>query len=264
MDHIDLPFVTEKLKQLQAQFSIDILPDWGPGSDGNWQVGTWLKDELENLHRTVDLLATAMGGGDKFVRNLNGVTVKKADIGTQHGGEALSHRVSLSTKGKFSAWTVVHELAHAWDANHGWQLSVALEKYTGGYTSAIRSFFKRAFGERDSGFWKSEKLPGRQGRLPGCNAAGYFYGDKPSGSNWAFNRKEDFAESVAMYIGWKKNNELSDWAEARVNRYLLENGATDKNFGVDNWADYKKYFYPADGDYTKTKRWQFVDELVRK
>jgi len=63
-------------------------------------------------------------------------------------------------------------------------------------------------------------------------------------------------------MGWKKNNELSDWAEARINRYLLENGANAKNFGVDNWADYKKYFYPADGDYTKTKRWQFIDRLV--
>ena len=113
------------------------------------------------------------------------------------------------------------------------------------------------------GVWQSEKTPGRQGRLPGCNAAGYFYGDIPSGSNWAFNRKEDFAESVAMYIAWKKNNDLSDWADARVNRYLLDNGANAKNFGVDNWADYKKYFYPPDGDYTRTLRWKFVDELVK-
>jgi hypothetical protein len=40
MEHIDIPFVTEKLKQLQAQFSIDILPDWGTDAGGNWQVCT--------------------------------------------------------------------------------------------------------------------------------------------------------------------------------------------------------------------------------
>jgi hypothetical protein len=74
---------------------------------------------------------------------------------------------------------------------------------------------------------------------------------------------EDFAESVAMYVGFGNNNELSDWAEARIKLHLLPNGAPDRNFGVDNWADYKKYFYPDDGDYTKTLRWKFVDELVK-
>ena len=44
--------------------------------------------------------------------------------------------------------------------------------------------------------------------------------------------------------------------------HLLPNGAQDKSFGVDNWADYKKYFYPDDGDYAETLRWKFVDELV--
>jgi hypothetical protein len=43
---------------------------------------------------------------------------------------------------------------------------------------------------------------------------------------------------------------------------VLEDGAQDKNFGVDNWAYYRKYFYPEGGDYSKTKRWQFVDDLV--
>jgi hypothetical protein len=263
MEQTDIQFVTEKLKQLQTQFRIEILPDWGPGSDGGWQAGTWLRDELDRIDRTVGLLASAMGGGDKFTKNLNGVTIKKADIGT-HGGEALHHRVSLSTKGTFTPWTVVHELAHAWDANHNWQLSAALEKYTGGYTSRVLSFVKKALGRGDSGLWDQGDKPGRRGRLPGCNAAGYFYGDIPSGSNWAFNRVEDFAESVAMYVAWKKDNELSEWAESRVSRYLLENGANAKNFGVDNWADYKKYFYPDEGDYTKTLRWKFVDELVNK
>jgi len=262
METADTQFASEKLKQLQEEFRVEILADWGAGSDGSWQSGRWLKEELDRLYRTINLLSTAMGGSDKFIQNINGVTIKKGDIGS-HGGEALAHKVSLSSKRTFSAWTVVHELAHTWDANHNWQLSVALEKYTGGFTSPVLSFIKKFLRLSDSGLWNRESKPGRQGRLPGCNRAGYFYRNKPSGSDWNFNRVEDFAESVAMYVGWKKDNDLSAWAEGRINLRLLPNGAQDKSFGVDKWADYKKYFYPEDGDYTKTLRWRFVDELVQ-
>jgi hypothetical protein len=262
METTDIQFASEKLRQLQEEFRVEVLADWGAGSDGAWQSGQWVKEELERLHRTIYLLSTAMGGSDKFIKNINGVTIQKGDIGS-HGGEALAHRVSLSTKRTFSAWTVVHELAHTWDANHHWQLAVALEKYTGGFTSPVLSFAKKIIGLSDSGLWNRETKPGKQGRLPGCNAAGYFYKNKPSGSDWNFNRVEDFAESVAMYIGFGNHNELSGWAEARIKLHLLPNGANDRYFGVDNWADYKKYFYPEDGDYTKTLRWKFVDELVK-
>lgn len=260
----EVPFVQAELEQLKGQYQVDILADWGyekPDGEGEWKDGAWAKAELEKLHDTIVMMADAIGGHETFVRNLGGVTVRKADIGS-HGGEALSHRVSLSTKGTFSSWTVVHEFAHAWDANHGWKLSRLLEKYTGGYTSRVLSLAKRLAGLSDSGLFNAEKKPGRYGRKPGCNAAGYFYGDKPSGSNWQFNRLEDFAESVAMYLGWQRDNDLSNWAKARIDRYLLENGVEDKNFGIDNWVYYKKYFYPEGGDYSKTKRWQFVDDLV--
>jgi hypothetical protein len=262
MERSDIEFVQSKLAQLKAQFQLDVLPDWGDG-EGEWNPGTWMKDELNKLHNAIALFADVMGGSEPFVRNLAGVTVRKADIGS-HGGEALSHRVSLSKKGTFSSWTVVHEFAHAWDANHGWELSRLLERYTGGYTNRILSLARKLAGLSDSGRFKPESKPGRYGRKPGCNAAGYFYGDKPSGSNWRFNRVEDFAESVAMYIGWGRDNDLSAWAKARLDRYLLEDGARDKNFGVDNWTYYRRYFYPENGDYTKTKRWQFVDDLVNR
>jgi len=260
MEQSDSQYAQAKLAQLKMDYQVDVLADWGDG-EGAWQTGTWSKAELDKLDSAIALIAGIMGGGDKFVRHIGGVTVRKADIGS-HGGEALAHRVSLSTKGTFSSWTVVHEFAHAWDANHGWKLSRQLEKYTGGFTSPFLSLMKRMVRLSDSGFLNPEQKPGRFGRRPGCNRAGYFYGDRPSGSNWSFNRVEDFAESVAMYIGWERGNDLSNWAEARIKRYLLENGASDKNFGVDNWTDYAKYFYPDGGDYTKTKRWQFVDDLV--
>ena len=262
MDISDLQYVSQKLMELKSTFQIDIFPDWGEGPDGSWQNGKWVKDELDKLQKFIGILAGAMGGNENFIKNIGGVQIKKANIGS-HGGEALSHRVSLSEKGTFSAWTIVHELAHTWDANHHWHLSVALEKYTGGYTSLPLSYLKRLLGQRDSGFWKPEDQPGRRGRFPGCNAAGYCYGDKPSGSNWSFNRKEDFAESVAMYVGWKGNNDLSGHAHARVERYCLPNGTKDKFFGqVDHWTEYARYFYPDGGDYAKTRRWQFIDSLV--
>jgi len=216
---------------------------------------------LDRLHDSIGLLANAMGENANFIRHLGGVTVKKSDIGT-HGGEALAHQVSFSTKGSFSAWTVVHEFAHAWDANYGWRLSRLLEKYTGGYTSPLLSYLKQLAGLSDSAFLNPEKTPGRYGRRPGCNKAGYFYGDKPSGSNWSFNRVEDFAEAVAMYIGWDRNNDLSQHARNRIIRYQLKNGEKDPFNTIDNWMDYAKIFYPDNGDYTKTKRWQFIDDLV--
>lgn len=261
MKQTDLEYVTDKLAQLKSMFSIDIQRDWGDET-GTWQDGFWMKDEFDRLQNVLMCFADCIGGPDKFKQWTGGVTVRKADIGS-HGGEALKQRVALSTKGTFSPWTVVHEFAHAWDARYNWGLSKALQKYTGGRTNVVSSFITKAFGKPDSGVWESEKVPGRYGRLPGCNAAGYFYGDKPSGSNWSFNRKEDFAESVAMYVGWERGNDLSEHAKKRVIRYQLKNGERDGFGTVDNWQEYAEYFYPENGDYTKTKRWQFVDDLVK-
>ena len=260
MEQTDSQYAQAKLLQLKADYQVDVLVDWGDG-EGEWKPGIWTKAELDRLHNQIAIMANVMGGNEKIVRNLGGVTVRKADIGS-HGGEALSHRVSFSTKGTFSAWTVVHEFAHAWDANHGWRLSRQLEKYTHGYTSPALSLIMRLAGLSDSGRFSPENIPGRYGRRPGCNRAGYFYVDRPSGSNWSFNRLEDFAESVAMYIGWERGNDLSQHARNRIVRYQLRDGEKDPFNIIDNWAYYSKRFYPENGDYTKTKRWQFVDELV--
>jgi len=262
MEKKDVQTATDKLNILKDELNIEIATDWGDASDGSWSAGDWVMDELERLHRNVKLLADAMGGNDKFRTNLDHVTVKKGDLGT-HGGEAYAHNVSLSSHRPVSAWTVVHEFAHAWDGHHGWRLSVALEKYTGGRTKIVPALLKRIIGKADCGLFDAKKEPGKRGRLPGCNKVGYFYGDKPSGSDWNFTRKEDFAESVAMYLGWQRNNELSAWAHARVNVYTLENGTPDQHFGVDHWANYRNYFYPPNGDYAQTLRWKFVDELLK-
>lgn len=260
MEQADAQYAQGKLAQLKGQYQVDVLVDWGD-ADQEWKPGLWTRVELDRLHDSIALIANIMGETANFIRNFGGVTVKKSDIGT-HGGEAVAHQVSFSTKGSFSPWTVVHEFGHAWDANYGWRLSRLLEKYTGGYTNPTLSYLKQLIGLSDSAFLSPEKKPGRYGRRPGCNKAGYFYGDKPSGSNWSFNRIEDFAESVAMYLGWEKNNDLSEHARNRIVRYQLKNGDKDPFNVIDNWADYAQLFYPDSGDYTKTKRWQFVDDLV--
>lgn len=262
MENSDVAYASERLMQLKSEYHVDVIADWGMGSDGHWYKGTWSKDELDRLQRAIGLLAGIMKGANHFVENLGGVTVVKEDIGV-HGGQAQAHLVKFNSKSSFSPWTVVHEFAHAWDANYDWKLSRALEKYTGGSTRPLLSWLKKLIGNSDTRFFKQENKPGRRGRKPGCNAAGYFYGDKPSGSNWKFNRLEDFAESVAMYVGWGRSNDLSNWAEARIKRYLLKDGDSDKSFGKDYWTYYAKFFFPERGDYTKTKRWKFVEELVK-
>ena len=264
MKESEVNYASEKLLGLQSEYHININADWeykDPKS-GGWEAGSWSIDELERLHTAVALLADAMGGSDRLIQNLGGASVQKLDIGSQ-GGNAIAHHVNLASKQPFSTWTVVHEFAHAWDANYGWRLSVALEKYTGGFTSRRLSLIYKLLGYWDAGPHGSEETPGRRGRKPGCNSAGYFYGDKPSGSNWKFNRVEDFAESVAMYIGWEKGNDLSQHARNRIVRYTLNDGEKDAFNVPDNWTIYRKYFYPDGGDYTKTLRWKFVDGLVK-
>ena len=260
MERSDFQYAQAMMAQLKEDYQVDVVADWGDGA-GEWTPGTWSKAELDKLQHAIDLMVDAMGGNENFIRHLGGVTVKKSDIGT-HGGEALAHRVSLSVKGSFSSWTVVHEFAHAWDANYGWRLSRLLEKYTRGFTSPFLAGILKFAGLSDTDRLRPGKSPGRYGRRPGCNQAGYFYGDRPSGSNWSFNRKEDFAESVAMYVGWERNNDLSEHARKRIIRYQLKNGDQDPFNIIDNWMDYAKRFYPDNGDYTRTKRWQFVDDLV--
>ncbi|MCE9645646.1 MAG: hypothetical protein K8S20_06565 [Chloroflexi bacterium] len=227
-------------------------------------IGNWPSRDLDLLSQSTALLAQVMGGHEEFRQRLGEVMIEKADTGA-HLGLAYKGRIQFSQKGTFSAWSVIHELAHVWDAKTQWKLSRTMEKYTGGRTNRFLSGLKKWLRYQwDSGRRGPENKPGLYGRKPGVNAYGYFYGDKPSGSNWRFDRREDFAESVVMYCGWGRDNILSKTAHGRIERYLLPNRTKDPIYGIrENWADYARYFYPEDGDYTKTKRWKFVDELMQ-
>lgn len=237
----------KKSARLQVDFKIRIE-----------QQKNWQPNELDDLHHALTLLADRFGGNENFKNQIGDVLIERTDIGEKLG-IAYKDRIQLSASAPISAWSIIHEMAHVWDAKHGWNLSAELEKYTGGFTNPK----KPIPAEWDAGANGAENMPGRYGRKPGVNKAGYFYGDKPSGSNWNFNRKEDFAESVVMYCGWTRDNVLSRTAHGRVERYLLPNGSKDPIYKIaDNWSDYALYFYPQDGDYTKTKRWLFIDNLI--
>lgn len=245
---------TEHILRLYADFQIKIV------KNGNWHVR-----DLELLHTSIALFAETMGRNENFKHQLGEVLIERTDTGTSLG-LAYKDRIKLSEKSQFSAWSVIHELAHVWDAKNHWKLSLALEKFTGGTTNLLLSKIKKRIPSQwDAGLHGSENKAGYYGRKPGVNKYGYFYGSTPSGANWHFNRKEDFAESVVMYCGWGRSNSLSKTAHGRIERYLLPNGTKDPIYGItDNWSDYARYFYPEGGDYTKTRRWKFINELVNQ
>src|SRR3990172_11015609 len=109
MNKSELEYASQKLAQLKSDFQVEILADWGytdPDS-ASWQFGHWTKDELNRLYNAVALMAVAIGGPNHLIHQFGGVTVRKADIGSDigsHGGEALAHPVSLLTRGTFSVW----------------------------------------------------------------------------------------------------------------------------------------------------------------
>jgi hypothetical protein len=254
MDEHTLNLVTEKFSRLDSDFKIQIT-----------QKENWNPNDVDEMHQAVSLLARALGGGENLKHLIGGVFIERVDIGAKLG-LAYKDKIQFSAGNPVKAWSVVHEMAHVWDAKNDWNLSRELEDFTGGFTNPILSAAKRLSpGEWDAGFLGAENQPGKYGRKPGINKAGYFYGDKPSGSNWNFNRVEDFAESVVMYCGWMGDNILSDTAHGRIERYLLPNGSKDPIYGItENWSDYAQYFYPEGGDYKKTKRWKFVEDLIRR
>jgi hypothetical protein len=221
------------VENLSLNYQVTVVKDWGETTDEGagveWRAGEWSLDELHTLQSSISGLANAMGGTRAFIDKLGGIIISQEAI--KYRGLASSRGVKFtSSPVSIDQWTVVHELAHVWDAHSKWRLSKALEDYTGGYTSLIAMLVKR---------WRTGFDEER--RLPGCNRFGYFYGDvPPAGSDQNFNRKEDFAESVAGYV-------YPLLVQPRVDRF----------------KDDERYrsllYYP---DYTETKRWSFVKGLI--
>ena len=130
----------------------------------------------------------------------------------------------------FDQWSVVHEFGHVWE-----------NSYNANHNSNIINLFLRETGGKrntpaqncSTDYWK-----------PGCNAAQYFYGDIPAkGADIKFTPREDFAESVASYV-------FPVQAQQVVERKYGQNPNSDI---------YTYLFY---SDFSNTKRWSFVNNLV--
>ena len=170
----------EKILKQLALYGVEIAVDWGQRSFlwmSWWENGLWTLSELNTALTGVQDLANAMGGATAFSKNLGGVKISQKDM--SHGGLGEAHRVTLNASG-FSTWTVVHELAHAWDAYNGWGLSTAMQSALGaGFKNPLGHFFY----PNDPAYWYD---PGN--------------GPPPAGIDTNFNEKEDFAETVTAFV----------------------------------------------------------------
>jgi hypothetical protein len=188
--------------------------------------GGWTLDDLKTLHDSLsvmfDRLANVPNGKAFFQENIGGITVKKDSAlnGKGHPGETLRPHMAFWTKSELSSWTVYHEFGHAWDQARGGALSDGLEAFTGGHTDKGKAWEGCTEGDT----WS-----------PGCNDAGYFYGDiPPKGSAKSFNKIEDWAETVATFIypagaqsivssfsGPKEKLKYSDYTKLKRYQYVL-------------------------------------------
>ena len=95
------------------------------------------------------------------------------------GGLANKNLIRLNPA-NLTSWTVVHELAHAWDASQGWRISAWLADETGSHFD--HPFLHKLFPGREK-YWYTVMSP-----------------PPPCGIDGNFNRLEDFAESVTAYL----------------------------------------------------------------
>jgi len=157
-------------------WGVGIMVDWGiKGS--SWEEGLWTLDELNTVLQGVLDLGQAMGGQDAFKNNLGGVTIEQKEM--RHAGTGDAHHVTLNANG-FDTWTVVHELAHAWDAANGWLLSKQMASDLG---AGFDHPFLHWLNPDNPAYWYN---PGQ--------------GPPPAGIDRNFNAREDFAEAVTAYV----------------------------------------------------------------
>ena len=199
------------IQMLQQLYGVIIKVDFGwhpamhpsPGGPSQvWEEGAWELQELDTVQEGIQDLASIMGGAQGFAANFGGVEISRAKM--EAAGLGKSHQVTLNARG-FSKWTLVHELAHAWDAANGWGLSEGLEQFTGGVTTGIL-------------FWRK-----------------YQWGDVPAkGADENFNKYEDFAESLTAFL-------YPEEAQA----YVQQNFGNQPQFQYANYYQTRRALYVA-------------------
>jgi hypothetical protein len=167
-----------------------------------------------------------------------------ADMNANIISDGTNDGVNSTADINFDAFSLAHEIGHAWDQQHSGAYSQEIKNRTGG---KIKSSYK------NRSICKTGDEPKYQ-RLPGCNDVGYIFGGTPLyGGGNTMNPAEDFANSFAVYI-------FPSQAQARVDyRYNYQNGQL---------SQYSQYYHwsmndPSANDYLyKNPRWLYLRELM--
>jgi len=135
----------------------------------------WPEDVLSLFEGACSDMVGALGGAaPAWLSGLKVRLEKMKPLGLTGTG-----LVRLNPRG-LTRWTIVHELAHAWDFSTGTRLSRQLQRAT--HSSGVFSWLKRRF-PKNKRFWYHIGAP-----------------PPPCGTDVNFNRMEDFAESVAAFV----------------------------------------------------------------
>jgi hypothetical protein len=136
---------------------------------------SWTPDLLTLLDSACNDLITILGGTKPSW--MDGLQIRLETI--PFGGLTSRGLVHLNPQG-LTHWTIVHELAHAWDLSTGQKLSRKLRRHTRSWGPL---YLLKHYFPSDSRFWY------HVGSMP-----------PPCGTDQNFNRLEDFAESLTAYV----------------------------------------------------------------
>ncbi len=139
--------------------------------------GVWTQDTLRVLEESSFLFFGLAPDNFRLWSWVENLSVRLEEI--PQGGLTSKNLIRLNPT-NLSNWTVIHELAHAWDASQGWKLSAWFAGTTG---SQINYPLIHHLFPKDKRFWYAVGSP-----------------PPPCGSDANFNRLEDFAESVTATL----------------------------------------------------------------
>jgi RHS repeat-associated protein len=187
---------SEKKGVTSNQIIIDILThDFYFEFDGAWEVNTLL-----TIWKGTSDLANVMGDSSVFNRCIGNISLEMIFKDNKNPAWLDGRTVFVNSKLKLTEWTIIHELAHAWDSNYEWALSQDMKKEMGGrypYSELLHELFP----DQPAFWYKTDVLP------------------YPAGTDKNFNPKEDFAESVTASV---YPDEAMGRAASRSSPYPIE------------------------------------------
>jgi hypothetical protein len=139
--------------------------------------GSWNGESLQTLEEAAFLFFGLAPDDFQLWHWVENLSVKLEQIPA--GGLTSRNLVRLNPN-HLTLWTVIHELAHAWDASQGWKISSRMAKDTG---SRFEHPILHRLHPADIEYWYAVGSP-----------------PPPCGVDANFNRLEDFAESVTAYL----------------------------------------------------------------